>query len=59
MNDEPKTKTEQEREEDFIAEYKALCKKHGLMINVTPIWKQSLDMGDWRLALQMSVEKLV
>jgi hypothetical protein len=51
-------KSEQQLAEEFIAEYKALCEKHGLTINVTPIWKQSLDTGDWRLVLQTSVQKL-
>ena len=51
-------KTEQQLAEAFIEEYKALCEKHGLAINVVPVWKQSMDTGDWRMVLQMSVKKL-
>jgi hypothetical protein len=51
-------KTDEQKADDFIAEYKALCEKHGLMINVTPVWKQSMDTGDWRLVIQTNVQKL-
>jgi len=51
-------KTEQQKAEDFIIEYKQLCEKHRLVINVTPTWKQSLDTGDFRLVLQTNIQKL-
>jgi hypothetical protein len=51
-------KIKQELTDEFIAEYKALCEKYGLAINVTPVWKQSLDNGDWRMTLQTNLQKL-
>jgi len=42
----------------FAKEYQNLCKKTGFRIAVTPVWRMSQDTGDWRLVLQMNVEKL-
>ena len=38
-------KTEQERIQDFLKDYEALCKKHG--IQLVPQLKQSFDTGTW------------
>lgn len=51
-------KPDQKQAEEFIAAYKALCVQHGFTINVTPAWKQSLDTGDWRLVLEMRVQRM-
>jgi len=52
-------KTEQQKADDFIAAYKKLCDEHGFFFNVTPVWKQSLDTGDFRLVLQTNVQRMV
>lgn len=51
-------KTEQERIQDFVSEYQALCDKHGYNLVVTPAWKVSQDTGTWSTVLQTSVGKL-
>jgi len=44
--------------EDFVKKYKELCEEYGYRIVVTPVWKVSQDVGDWRLVLQTSVGRL-
>ena len=51
---EPKKKNEQELANDFIAEYQALCDKHGFNLVVTPAWK-ARDDGTFSLVQQTSV----
>jgi hypothetical protein len=51
-------KTEQQLKQEFIEAYKKLCDDHGFMISVMPVWKQSMDVGDWRMVLQTNVQRL-
>lgn len=53
-----KTKSEQEKANDFIKEYEALCKKHGFNIVVNPAFKAMTDTGTFAIVLQSSVGKL-
>lgn len=61
MTKEAKTepKSEQELADEFIAEYKKLCEKHGFQIIGNPAWKLSQETNDWRLVLQFSVGKMI
>ncbi len=38
----------------FYDEYRALCDKHGYMINVMPTFKPG-DNGTWSMVLQVSI----
>ena len=44
--------------EKFIEAYKKLCDEHGFMINATPIFKQSLDTGEWKIIIQTTIQKV-
>lgn len=55
--EQPKIKTEQEKAEDFVKEYTALCEKHQYQIVVNPAFK-SRDDGTFSVVLQTSVGKL-
>lgn len=52
------TKTEQERVQDFVSEYQALCEKHGFQITVNPAFKAMADTGTFNVVLQTSVGRL-
>ena len=41
--------------QEFADRYSALCKEFGLQVVAIPQWKQSLDTGDFRLVIQMSI----
>jgi len=45
-------------EADFLKAYQKLCKEYGYMISVSPGWKQSQDTGDFRLVINMSIQKM-
>ena len=51
-------KTDEQLANEFVEEYKALCDKHGFILNAVPTWKQSMDTGDWRLVVQVGVQKM-
>jgi len=55
---EDKPKTEQQRANEFLKDYGELCEKYQFQIVVTPAWRASQDMGDWRLVLQSSIGEL-
>lgn len=50
-------KTEQQRAQEFIEEYNALCEKHGLRISVIPAFV-ARDDGTWSVVLQTGVDRL-
>lgn len=51
-------KTDQEKMQDFVNEYNALCQKHGYQVAgaIIPV---STNHGTWELGIQMSINKLV
>lgn len=51
-------KTDQERVDEFLKEYRELCQKHKLQLIVTPQWRFSPDGNDFRLQLQEQVIKI-
>jgi len=50
-------KTEQERADEFIAKYRALCEDYGFNLVVTPAFK-ARDDGTFSVVLQSSVGRL-
>ena len=50
-------KTEQEKADDFIKEFNALCEKHQMQIVTNPAFK-ARDDGSWSVVLQTSIGKL-
>jgi hypothetical protein len=42
----------------FVAEYNALCKKHGYQIDFQPQWKRSADTGTWSMVLVPMLVKI-
>lgn len=57
MADKSEIKEELYTAEKFIEAYKKLCDEYGFAINAIPTFKQSLDNGDWRIVIQVAVEK--
>ena len=51
------SKTEQEKADDFIKEFNALCEKHQMQIVTNPAFK-ARDDGSWSVVLQTSIGKL-
>jgi len=58
MEKEIKVNTEKEMIEEFVKEYEALCRKHGLVHAFTPQWKQSMDTGTYSMVIVPQVAKL-
>lgn len=50
-------KTDEQRVQDFIKEYEALCDKHKMRVVTTPAFK-ARDDGTFSVVLQSSVGKL-
>ena len=50
-----KTKTLEERAQDFEKEYEALCNKYGLQHGYQPGWRFSEDGNDYRLQIRRVV----
>ena len=55
--DKVQVKTEQQKAEEFVKKYEALCKEHGFNIVVNPAFK-ARDDGTWSVVLQTSIGKL-
>ena len=55
--DEQAVKTDQDKMQDFVNEYNALCKKHGYQV-AAAIIPVSTNHGTWELGIQMSIVKL-
>ena len=47
-----------ERTEEFSKRYQELCKELGLQIAFSPQWVQSMDTGDYRLKIVLSLVPL-
>ena len=45
------TQPKKEQIAAFEKDYNELCKKHGMMLNFAPQWKQSQDTGTWSMVL--------
>lgn len=50
-------KTEREKMQDFLKEYRALCEKYQYQIVVNPAFR-ARDDGTWSIILQTSIGKL-
>ena len=50
------TKTDQEKMQDFVNEYNALCGKHKLQIGAKPDWIMT-NHGSYEMVVQLSVVK--
>ena len=43
--------------EKFMQEYNDICTKYCLSVGYQPMWVQSNDTGDWRLAIQLNIQR--
>lgn len=50
--------TPNEKAQNFLNEYQALCEKHQMNLVITPAYKVSQDTGTWSTVLQTSVGQL-
>lgn len=53
-----KVKSEQERVQDFVKAYQALCEEHEYQLVVSPAFKAMADTGTFNVVLQTSIGKL-
>ncbi len=53
------SKTEEQKDQECLDAYKKLCDKHRRGINASPIWRYSDDGQDFRLQIQISVNRTV
>lgn len=44
--------------EEFAERYKALCQETGFQLAFKPMWAKSADLGDYRLVIHVTIEKL-
>ena len=55
--DVPETKTEEQKDQEFIDAYMQLCKQYKRTLSASPGWRHSLDGNDFRLTFQFTVTR--
>ena len=51
--------SDQQIAQEFMQQYRDLCNQFHLQLVAYPVWKKSMDSGDYRLAIQFSTEKIL
>ena len=52
-------KTEDQIDQEFLEAYRKLCDEHKRGLTASPAWRYSEDGNDFRLQLQLSVNRMV
>ena len=50
-------KTEEEKDQDFLDAYNKLCEEHKRSLGAIPGWRFSSDGNDYRVVIQMQVQR--
>ena len=51
------SKSEEQKDQDFLTAYEVLCKRHRRELNATPGFRFSQDGNDYRVVIQMQVAR--
>ena len=51
------TKTEEQKDQEFLEAYKKLCDKHKRGLSATPAWRFSQDGNDFRLVVNLAISR--
>lgn len=52
-----KAQTEEEKDQAFLSDYQKVCNKHRRGLQASPAWRFSQDGNDFRLVINMSVQR--